>query len=450
MSRADSGGFDLGFHVSLGAVQRLLAPIVATPIPDVHTAVNGWGTLTFHQAVTLGPMTILPDHGIQASLTASASLSWPALVSAGITLAPAGTANYGMTATIVARPAANGNRLRLEFPAGSATVRLAPGTLESIPGIQAWLALVQLLAGTAALEAERARLYHDAESGLSAALDGALADVVPIGTLPSPPVNGVVIDHRADELRVLMTIGGTPGNPSAITRSPIRRGAHGLRLDLAGIVVGNRCILHDVLRPVLSAGLGLPLNEFDGDHPCRWRGTHALPAAATVAGIRPTIRAVRAGIDTAGTIRVRLRFDGAHGSGGFGLTGAINLGFRASVEQDGDRRLLRLTLDTSVVEELDIWVAWWVYAGGILLLPLLTLAVALVDAFGGGALARTINDAVRGALGTGTLELPLPAGGVGLTRLSTAQPDAEAQVFPGPGGAPVIDFPANDVIVSIG
>ena len=67
-------------------------------------------------------------------------------------------------------------------------------------------------------------------------------------------------------------------------------------------------------------------------------------------------------------------------------------------------------------------------------------------------MAAAINGAVRGALGTGTLSLPLPAGGIGPTTLRLAEPDAEPQTFTLPGiPFPFPDpFPNNDAILSIG
>jgi hypothetical protein len=452
MSRADSGGFDLGLHLSIDALRRQLQPVVATPIPNQVSHISGWGDLTFATHIGLTELALQPDCSVRATLsTAGTSLSWPALVWNGITLAPAGTAPFSFDLTLVARPVASGTSLSLTLAADAVSVHIGPGTLEAIPGVFQWLALVGLTQGRAAQEAERARLYRDTESGLAATINGALPRSLPIGTLPSPPVRDVRIDCRGDELRVLMTIGGTVGNPSAITRSPIRRSGSGAALDIAGVVVGNHCLLRDVLRPALTTGLSLSAGGFTNSAGLLWGGNAPLPASATVAGVRPAVTSVHGGIDSSGMLRVALHFEGTHSSGGFGFRGDVDLAFGATITGSGTSRALRLSLSTTVVKNLDIWVEWWVYAIGFVVSPLAVLAVALTDAFAGGALAGAINGAVSAAIPAGTLALPLPAGGIGPTSLSMAQADAEAQSIVLLGGFITIpDFPANDVILTVG
>lgn len=452
MSRADSGGFDLVFELSIPAIRRQIAPLVGAPIPDVTMPVAGWGNLVFQTQFALTELSLRPGCTVRTTVsTAGTELQWPALVFGGVTLAAAGSQPFTFEVTIDATPSASGTSLSLGFANDAASVTIGPGTLEAIPGVLAWLTLVDVLLGGAAREAERARIYADAEAGLAASINGALPASVPLGTLPRPPVGSVEITCAGQELRVLMMIGGNraTANPAAITRSAIRTGPGGVPLDIAGIVIGNKCVLRDILRPVLRSGLGLSAGGFLGNHPCFWVGDVALPAAATVAGVRPRVKTVFTGIDSAGMIRVSMAFDGAHSTGAFGISGSISLGISASIVTTGATRTLRLTVDTSVVTGLDIWVEWWVYVGGIVVSPLLALAIALTDAFAGGALANTINDAVRGALGTGTLALPLPAGGIGPTTLRTFQPDAEAQTISF-SGITIPDFPANDIIATIG
>jgi hypothetical protein len=452
MSRADSGGFDLGLHLSIGALRRQLQPAIATPIPNQISHVGGWGDLTFSTQIGLTELGLEPDCSLRATLsTAGTSLTWPALVWNGITLAPAGTQPFSFDLTVVARPVASGTSLSIALAADAVAVHIGPGTLEAIPGIFQWLALVGLTQGRAAQAAERARLYRDTESGLAATINGALPRSLPLGTLPSPPVRDVRITCSGDELRVLMTIGGVAGNPSAITRSPIRRSASGVPLDVAGVVVGNHCVLRDVLRPALATGLSLPASGFTASAPCLWGGNAPLPAATTVAGVRPAVTSVHGGIDSAGMLRVALHFEGRHSSGGFGFHGDVDLGFGATITGSGASRSLQLPLSTTVVKNLDIWVEWWVYAAAIVVSPLVALAIALTDAFVGGALAGGINSAISGAIPNGRLALPLPAGGIGPTSLRMSQPDAEAQSIVLLGGFITIpDFPANDVILTVG
>ncbi len=450
MSRADSGGFDLVFELSLAAIRQRLAPLVAAPIPDANMPVQNWGTLVLHSQLALTDLTLLPDATVRTAVSGSITLTWPAMVFSGIQVIAPGSQTFAAGVTVAGRPEASGTSLSMRFAADAVQVEIAPGTLEGVLGIGAWLTFVGQIFGAAAREAERERIYEATEQSLEAALNASLPDVTALGTLPRPPVSSVEIVAAGQELRVLMMIGGSraSADPAAITRSVLRVGP--LRSDVAGVIVGNKCVLRDLLRPMLRTGLALSNAGFVSSHPCAWLGTAPLPASATVAGVRPRVKALITGIDATGAIRVQLAFDGEHNSGAFGIEGTLDLRIGASIVTAADgTRTLTLSVGTGVVSGLDIWVAWWVYAAGIFVSPLLVLAIALTDAFAGGGLANTINNAVRGAIGNGTLTLPLPAGPIGVSSLTAAQPDAEAQSIDiGPFNVSV--FPANDLIVTIG
>lgn len=453
MARADSGGFDLVFELSVAAIRQRLQPLIAAPIPDASMPVANWGTLVFHSSLALTDLTLLPDASVRTTVSGSISLTWPRLMFGGIEVAPAGTQSFGAAFTVTGRPEASGTSLSLRFAADAVQVEIAPGTLEGVLGIGAWITLVGQVFGAAAREAERARIYQATEQLLEASLNGPLPDVVALGTLPRPPVSSVEIAASGQELRVLMMIGGRRAlaNPAAITRSAIRVGPGGAPRDLAAVIVGNHCLLRDLLRPMLQTGLGLSSSGFSSSHPCAWFGNTPLPASATVAGVRPSVRSVITGIDSAGAIHVRISFDGEHSSGAFGIEGSLDLSIGVSITTAPDgSRTLTLSVGTGVVSNLDIWVAWWVYVGGIFVSPLLTLAVALTDAFAGGALADTINNAVRGTIGNGTLAMPLPAGPIGVTGLSAAQPDAALQMITIASLTIPTGFRENDIITTIG
>lgn len=452
MSRADSGGFDVVFELSIASIRQRLAPLIAAPIPDATLPVQNWGDLVFHSSLALNDLTLLGDATIRTTVSGGVTLSWPALVVNGITLIAAGHQTFAASISVSGRPEASGSNVSARFAPGAVQVEIAPGTLEGIPGIAAYLTFIGAVFGNSAMETERTRLYDNSEAGIEGSLDASLPDVVPLGTVPRPPVSSIEFVAAGQELRMLMMIGGrrADANPAAITRSAIRIGPAGVPRDLAAVIIGNACVLRDLLRPMLRSGLSLTNSGFLSSHPCAWTGNVALPASATVAGVRPRVRAVIGGIDTSGALRVRLAFDGEHASGAFGITGSLDLRIGLSITSNPDgTRTLTLTVGTGVVSSLDIWVAWWVYAGGIFVSPLLVLAIALTDAFAGGALANTINNAIRAAIGPGTLSLPLPAGAIGVTGLSAAQPDAEPRTLT-VGPFTISDFPANDVIVTIG
>ncbi|MBJ7473119.1 MAG: hypothetical protein JHD16_17570 [Solirubrobacteraceae bacterium] len=452
MARADSGGFDLVFELSIAAIRQRLAPAIGAPLPDTNLPVEGWGTLVLDTQFSLTDLTLLADATVRAEVGASITLSWPALVFGGIQLAPAGSQVFGASVSVAGQPAASGTSLSLEFGPTAVQVEITPGTLEGVLGIGAYLTAVGQLFGDAAREAERERIYENTEQALEGSLNAGLPAAMPLGTLPQPPVSSVEFAATGQELRVLMMIGGrrADANPAAITRSAIRLGPGGIPRDVAAVILGNGCLLRDILRPVLRDGLNLTNAGFVASHPCAWAGSVALPESATVAGVRPRVRAVVSGLDAAGQLHVRLAFDGEHSTGAFGIEGQLDLSFAISIAENSDgTRTLTLSVGTGVVSQLDIWIAWWVYAGGILVSPLLVLALILIDAFAGGGLANTINGAVRGALGNGTLDLPLPDTPFGVATLSSSQADSAVQsVTVGP--FTVSDLRANDVIVRIG
>jgi len=81
---------------AIDAVDRALAPVLATPIPDATVAVANWGTLDFHAQLALTTLTLQPDASVVIGVSsAGTQLSWPALVAGGITVVPAGAAPFG-------------------------------------------------------------------------------------------------------------------------------------------------------------------------------------------------------------------------------------------------------------------------------------------------------------------------------------------------------------------
>ena len=448
MGVPDHGGFDLVIALDVAKLDALIRPVVNQPIGEQTSNVPNWGTLRVRPVVQLAGITLAPNGAITLTITtAGTTLQWPAGRVGGVQIFPAGSAELNVTVSVTGRPEGVGTELRVAFASDAAQVTIAPGTLEAIPAIQGILAAVDIVGSAQDVENTRTAIYRAVTDGLENGLNVLIPSTVRLGRLPRPPVTAVETAASGTELRFLMTIGGTRGNPAAITRSRINRtGAPG---DLAAVIVNNDCLLRDIIRPALRAGFGLTNAGFVSGHPCFWAGSVSFPAAATF-GITPRLRSVRAGIDAAGMLRVLVSLDGEHSTGAFGLEGSFDLGFGASVVQNGANRELRLTVSNggSFVRSIDIWVAWWVYVGGIFVSPLLTLALALTDAFAGGGLASGINSALRGAVSQIPMTLPIPDGPLSLSGLSLSQPDAPLRTFTIPG-LPITfsDFPRNDAIV---
>lgn len=448
MGVPDHGGFDLVIAIDVVRLDALLRSVVNQPIGEQTSNVQHWGTLRLRPVVQLAGITLAPDGALTMSITTSGTvLEWPRLQVAGVQIFPPGSARLDLTVRVAGRPEDVGTELRVAFASDAAQVTIAPGTLETIPAIQGMLAAVALVGSAQDVEHTRAAIYRAVEDGLENGLNLLIPDRVSLGRLPRPPVTAVETAAAGTELRFLMTIGGTRGNPAAITRSRIDRAA--APGDIAAVVVNNDCLLRDIVRPALRAGFGLTNAGFASGHPCFWAGTVAFPAAATF-GITPQLRSVRAGVDAAGALRVLVSLDGEHGTGAYGLQASFDLGFGATVVQNGANRELRLTVSNggSFVRSIDIWVAWWVYVGGILVSPLLTVAIALTDAFAGGGLASGINGALRGAVSQIPMTLPIPDGPLSVGGLSMSQSDAPLRTFTIPGlPITLTDFPRNDAIV---
>lgn len=447
MGIPDHGGFDLVIALDVAKLDGLIRPLVTVPIAEQSFAIPNWGTLRLQPVVQLGSITLTPDGSVAVTVTSSTTLSWPRLVSLGQQVFPAGQAQFGVTVTIAGRPTGVGNEMRLEFASDAAQVTVTPGTLETIPQVQAYLAAVDIVGSAQDVENARVALYRSVTNALEAPLNALIPNVVRLGRLPRPPVTAVETAVSGSELRFLMTIGGTRGNPAAITRSRIQRVTP--PGDLAAVIVNNDCLLRDIVRPALRAAFGLSAGGFVSGHPCFWAGTAPF-AAGTASGITPNLRTVRAGVDSAGLLRVLVSLDGTHSTGAFGLEGSFDLGFGATIVQNGANRELRLTVlnGGTVVRSLDIWIAWWVYVAGIVVSPTLALAIALTDAFAGGGLAAGLNAALEGAVSAIPTTLPIPDGPLSLSGLSLSQSDAPLRTFSIPGiPFTLTDFPRNDAIV---
>ncbi len=443
MGVQDHGGFDVVIAIDIAKLSDLVRAAVNRPATTQTFHVNGWGDLSVGGSVQLASITLAPDGSVTTTVTATTTLSWPRYPPTGGRIFDAGSGTFSVSVSVTGRPSGSGTQLQIDFPTDAAQVTIPSGTLEQFPAIQAYLAALRIF-GTQTVENARRELYRGTEDSLENALNLLLPNTVRLGRLPRPPVTDVRTSASGTELRFLMTLGGSPGNPAAITRSRIQRGTPG---DLAAVIVSNSCLLRDVVRPVVRAGFGLSNSGFISSHPCLWLGSAPFGAGSTL-GITPNITSVRAGVDAAGMLQIFVSLDGTHPTGAFGFTGSFTLGAGGSVAPSGSDRRLSLTVSASAATSLDIWVAWWVYVGGVFVSPLLTLAIALTDAFAGGSLAGGLNSALRGALGAMTLNLPIPDGPLSLSGLSMAQSDAPLRTFtiPGPFPITVADLPMNDVI----
>lgn len=460
MSRADSGGFDLGLHLALDAFTDQINDALNAVKPQVPAECTFWIPLlhkslvdqlvTIHTDFKVDDITVGPDSKGVLAITLSCSttgtsVTWPSATYGLLNEEVAGVENYplacrlSITANLERKDTQTGTRLvGLTFPDNAVTVTIDKGTdgvlgtLEQITPIQTWLSYIDLLTaplelvdwvadfitiGLNWLEHSRARLYDDfcrrIAGKVTAVLDKLPDPFLPLGVIP-----GIVGDLKFDsadehELRVLVTMeGGETGSAREITRSPIRRTSQGEAMDIAAVVIGNHYLLRNVVKPILTLGLGLADAGFEGDHPCHWWGAKQLmPQTAKVQDMVPAITAVHAGI-VAGMVTVTMDFSAAHATGAYGLNGAMRVDFAVPNPQPGGPtgRVLQLTPPVCTITGIDVWIAWWAYLVPILTAPVAALILALHDALAGSALRGTITNAIDGVLGPikKPLELPVP------------------------------------------
>lgn len=442
MSRADSGGFDLVLAISIGYLQQRLTADLPT---EAHTGftydrdslcgltsvfgkkVHAHLGLTAHLALTIDDVVVTPESdgaSITVGATARARFGWDdvtlfeddVIIGAGLhpkdtDFDPTPDDYLSLAVTLAGKLVADGDSLRVTGL--TTTVTVPPGTLESIPPVAGLLWAMRIVHDEWANDL--LAWLGQLPGAMAAAINALLPDALPAMPLPFADVRMSAI---GSDLLALVTISGDPGDPRAITRSPIRRNADGSSRDPAGLVVANRLVLGAV-REGLAELLGQA--GFQPPHPCHWRGTTGIGGAR---GIPVQLTWVLGQIDQTGKLRLDLSLAGADASGGFGLSGTATVAAGVTVYPDR----LELKVDPPTITHLDAWVAWWVYAlmavgGG----PIAVAAMALVDALAEGELAEELNGLISSHMPT-SFTVPLADFGLDPITRSAAQPDAEWQL----------------------
>ena len=457
MSRADSGGFDMVLELSLPALNEMAHDLLPTQVDKSWSIdIDLWGLIEWGLDARLH--VVVGDVELAAGIAGGPpTVSW-SVSAAGTQMCTdaleipvfpdieGGCDPFEPGVTLSATLVAAGRRLSIEQI--TATVTIPPGTLESIPGITAYLALFDLFPGGKTTEEARVELYQQVQSGVTAALNAVLIDAVTLAVLP---VESVALAVVGSELRVLMNIDAVaipPSDPRAITRSALRRpaGSSG-PTDLAAVIVGNDWLLRTTFRQALEAGLGLDASGFRAPHPCFWTGSRRVTSHFDM---DVSMTQVMAEIDQGGDARVTLALSGKHSTDAFGLTARATVGLGVSM---GAGRL-HVDVGDPTVFDVDVWVAEWVYVLAFFAPahPIVLLALALVDACAGDSAETALAAALGGRLQVPDVDLAMPSvGGLGVD-LSMAQADAEWQIAMIPMGPTVVALPvsrANDVIAQL-
>jgi hypothetical protein len=325
------------------------------------------------------------------------------------------------------------------------------------PVIQALLVYAWFVGGPQAVEQFNASLPGTIEQALRDLQLQTLAAVTPFLlsrpifiTAGPAPVSPFDVDVTPTTIRLLVTLGGTPGNPTAITRSSLRAPAPGVTPDVAVLIVSNACLLRDIVRPRIAAAFGIPLAAFSSASPCALTG----PVPSTLAGLPGgfMISNLQAGIDEMGFLAARFDFSVPFDPTGT-LVGTFTQQLLASITM-APVTVIRFvtatplatapppTLTTRIVRP------WWVYLFGPLFAPssagLQALSDAINSALAGGPLGGTLSAAFGGAAVT----IVLPTGGAPpftTGRLSLFQGDA---IFAVVAGQSTSAFRNHDLIIN--
>ena len=214
MTRAISGGYDMVLELAVGAIDELVREHLPTRVDKAWAleipfwGMPDWGLRAeVHLAlseVQLAPGVAGGHPTVSWTVAATGSqMCWDPIDLPGIDPFGGGCAALGPVLAVSAELVGEGRKLSVERI--SATVTLPPQSLESIPGVDFYLGLFDLIPGGKTTEEARAELYDTVESGLDAALALLLPDSLPLVTLPVESVALAVVGselRRDDEHRL--------------------------------------------------------------------------------------------------------------------------------------------------------------------------------------------------------------------------------------------------------
>ena len=366
----DHGGFDLLLEVSddtLASLARTAFPIspITTNISLPQLDIDG-------QAVFTPTITVVqPVSGPALNITLGVGLEYDTNSRVGSVVIGANSDNP-VQALVTANLAVAGLQVQATTPAG-----LNPDVsvdLSDDAGLTVILAEIAATSGTEAAEAAKVIIEDEIASALInemaslPALTSTLftfpANLTTAGPATAPPL---VIAVNRGALLIGVTLGGAPGNLAAVTSDNLRE-ENG---EAVAIVIQNRALLQDLVRPEVEEAFPLPAGGFNATHPFLWTG--AIAMVNTDLG---PINLVSVRASTAGPNRVVLDL-AANGNLAGGAV-IVNAAFRATATVGiaivGGALTLTFTIGPIAVLNARADIAWWVYVAG---------------TFGGGALLAT-------------------------------------------------------------
>lgn len=462
MSLADHGGFDLVVELSFAAMASAINSTLPAFPPSQIQAQGFNGSIT--------PKTTVVSASVSASqdLTTVLSLDGTVLTVDSFTIAGVNqTPQPWMRQITLTGSVAITDRL--EVRGTSLVVDLSPqpilnqptvvssidqNSVLAAPLVSFQLADIYRVFGEVGYQAAVQQIMGQLNSAIEGAVRRAVGALGVVTLAAGPPAaTGLELSPTLASLRLLYTLRGSRGNPSAITRSQLLFSSlTGAPVDAAAIVLSNACFLRDFIRPAIASTLGIPESMFGSDHPCQFTGPSPISIAAPD-GIEGVLcDYLWAGIDGGGVLKILFGITATGPGGTFTIDCRINAGLALSVGASGSSITFTATPLLPVSVASDIAIAAWVYVvaaltGG----SVLVVTLALIDAFAGFALNLPVAAAIGGALTAITVSTPLPGRFPALVVRSSsfAQPDAEARLlFWGPLAVPD-PFLAEDLIFNL-
>lgn len=226
--------------------------------------------------------------------------------------------------------------------------------------------------------------------------------------------------------------------------------ATGEPLDAVVVTLANGGIFRDLVRPPVTAALGLTPTGFLPGPQFAWFGSVPLtPPGGLPTGVASiTLESLVLGIDESGRLRVTGSALGTGVGGTFTVTTSVDQAFTIDATASPTGFLLTLTPAGPPTVTSDVQIPAWVYVvsaltGGALLVTVL----AAIDLFGGTLISGAIAGAITAAIGPGlSVVVPRPAGLPPLTRrvVSSFQADSASRTITiGPIPFP-LPFPFRD------
>ena len=465
MSVADEGNFDLVIE----AGQPLLLSLArGISIPNAPTTINFSGvtaTVTVVAAVDSLDLGACPNLNLGITLEGTTIEATSVPVFLNPVPQNLRTINVTGDVTIAVPLTTVGLALVADFTKGTPTVSQDVfNSVLAAPLIEFLLAETILIDPTGGLyattvqqiEALLTQQIQAAVAGLGQAalidftsFSAALAGAIGTG------IKAFTFKCGSQSIFLLFTIGGTPGNPSFITRSDLLRTSDGQVADRADLILSNGSLLRDIIKPALSGLLGLSPGGFASSAlvgaPLAWFGAASFPSIVGGAISSASITSVIVGID--GTnLRILLTATAGGIAGSFTVNASIDITMSFSATIAGGILTLKFApLGTPQVSS-NVSIAWWVYVlgfvtGGFTLDAIIAITSALAGNIANGIIAGLVG----GAIPTIPVPIPLPAGIPPLTvrQVSLFQADAFPSLVVIGGFIFIpLPFPENDIIIN--